>query len=97
MSASACAWRLPYTVNPTSTPVAPAQRSSTIDSAVKTSVAPRSLARRPTNFLIILRHLCIVNSYEPLGVEICRTLVDEMVVGVMSPIPGSSGKSGDEE
>ena len=31
-----------------------------------------------------------------LGVDICRTLVDEIVEGVMTPRPGISGKSGDE-
>ena len=29
-----------------------------------------------------------------LGVEICSVLLDEIVDGVMTPMPGSSGKSG---
>jgi hypothetical protein len=32
-------------------------------------------------------------AYE-LGVDICRVSLDEMVEGVMTPMPGSSGKSG---
>jgi hypothetical protein len=35
-------------------------------------------------------------TYDPLGVESCRTFVDEMVDGVITLRPGSSGKSGAE-
>jgi hypothetical protein len=33
-------------------------------------------------------------TYDPLGVESCKTLVDEIADGVIKPRPGSSGNSG---
>ena len=49
----AWAWRLPYTVKPTSTPMAPAHSSTTMQMAVKMKVAPRSSARRLGRYLLI--------------------------------------------
>jgi hypothetical protein len=61
-----------------------------MQTAVSTNVAPLSSFRRRTSsrWIFILRI-----GYE-LGLEIWRTSVDEMVEGMMTPIPGSSGKRG---
>ena len=93
MSAIAWAWRLPSTVKPRSTPKAPAQSSSTMQIAVRTKVAPRSSCRRRDQRENVA---VAVHASTSSGVDICRTLVDEMVEGVMTPSPGISGKSGDE-
>jgi hypothetical protein len=44
-----------------------------------------------------LDHLRIGPTRYELGVESCKTSVDEIVEGVMTPSPGISGKSGAEE
>jgi len=58
--------------------------------AVKTNVAPRSSRERDRQNRRIPER---ATGYE-LGFDICRTLVDEMVDGVMTPMPGSNGNSG---
>ncbi len=75
------------------TPMAPPQKSSTMQSAVNTNVAPRSSRRRASWF----RRECLGRriGYE-LGVETWSTLVEDSWDGVMMLIPGSSGNSGFE-
>jgi hypothetical protein len=61
--------------------------------AVRTSAAPRSSSLRRRNNLWNIFTALI---YAPLGVESCKTLVDEIVDGVMTESPGNSGNSGAE-
>ena len=63
--------------------------------AVKMSVAPPSSLSRPHRDRRIPRTLVLILIYE-LGVESWRTLLDEMVDGVMTPRPGITGKIGAE-
>ena len=67
-----------------------------MQTAVKTSVAPRS-SRPPRRIRapILPPSRRIECTYE-LGLVSWRTLVEEMVFGVTMPRPGSSGKSGAE-
>ena len=95
MSAMACACLLPSTLNPTSTPMAPAPRSAIMLIAVKMSVAPRSSLRRPHTKRLILATCDMACTYE-LGVDSWRMLVDEIVDGVITPNPGITGNRGDE-
>jgi hypothetical protein len=63
--------------------------------AVKIRTAPRSSRRRLRSDRLILLIVDTALTYE-LGVESWRTLVDEIVDGVMTLRPGISGNSGDE-
>ena len=70
--------------------MAPPQSSTTMQMAVRTKVAPRSSRDRGMRKRRILGS---ATGYE-LGFEIWRTSVDEIVDGVMMPIPGRSGNRG---
>ena len=83
-----CTCLFPTVVRPRSTAKAPPHSSRIIEMATRMRVAPRSSRTRRHG----LRRFTFL-PYE-LGVDICRVLLDEIVEGVTTPMPGSSGKSG---